>query len=66
MTKLNSSGNFVWARRFAGVENVEVLSIATDPSGNIYTTGRFSGTVDFDPGAGVSNLSSGGLSFNTF
>lgn len=66
VTKLNSSGNFVWARRFAGVENVEVLSIAADPSGNIYTTGRFSGTVDFDPGAGVSNLSSGGVSFNTF
>lgn len=66
VAKLNSSGNFVWARRFAGTEYSEVLSIAADPSGNIYTTGRFSSTIDFDPGTGVANLTSGGTSFNTF
>ncbi|MFM9226193.1 MAG: SBBP repeat-containing protein, partial [Actinomycetota bacterium] len=26
-------------------------SVAVDSSGNVYTIGQFSGTVDFDPGA---------------
>src|SRR5688572_30349247 len=31
--------------------------IATDASGNTYTTGSFSRTVDFDPGPGITELS---------
>ena len=35
-------------------------ALAVDPSGNIYTAGGFSGTVDFNPSdAGVANLTGG-------
>ena len=32
-----------------------------DPSGNVYVTGAFTGTVDFDPGANAANLTATGV-----
>ena len=49
-----------WAKRMGGTEYDNATSIAIDAAGNVYTTGFFSGTADFDPGAGVSNLISAG------
>ncbi len=60
ISKLDASGNFVWAKRMGGTSSDGVSSIAIDSSGNIYTTGSFEGTADFDPGAGVVNLTSVG------
>lgn len=59
--KLNNLGNFEWARSVGGTQNDKGFGISLDGLGNIYTTGVFRSTVDFDPGAGVYNISSSGL-----
>ena len=61
ISKLDASGNFVWAKRMGGANNDQGYSIALDDSGNVYTTGFFQGTADFDPGFGIFNLSGGGM-----
>ncbi|MGE0588003.1 MAG: IPT/TIG domain-containing protein [Cyclobacteriaceae bacterium] len=58
--KLNNTGNFVWARRIGSASSEDADDIATDASDNVLITGSFSGTLDFDPGAGVANLTSVG------
>lgn len=56
ISKLNSSGNFVWIRTFAGDSNGNPMYVLADDEGSVYTTGAFQGTFDFDPGSGVSSL----------
>ncbi len=59
--KLDTNGNFVWARDFgAGSLENRGYSIILDATGNVYTTGYFEGTIDFDPGAGTANLTASG------
>jgi hypothetical protein len=60
VSKLDSSGNLVWAKVFGGTTNEQGFSISVDNSGNVYTTGFFRGTADFDPGVGVTNLTAVG------
>ncbi|MCI0527482.1 MAG: SBBP repeat-containing protein, partial [Nitrospira sp.] len=62
ISKLDSTGNFVSAQRLGGGGFDQGLSIVVDGSGNVYTTGSFDGTADFDPGSGTSNLTSAGFS----
>jgi gliding motility-associated-like protein len=38
----------------------EVLGLSVDKQNNIYITGEFQGTIDFDPSAGVKNVTSVG------
>jgi len=54
--KIDASGNLVWAKHMAGSINGEGFSMATDDLSNVYIIGYFRGTVDFDPGAGATSL----------
>ncbi len=59
--KLNTNGDFVWAKNMGGAGSDAGLSITLDKENHICTTGGFNQTVDFDPGAGNFDLSSSGL-----
>ena len=47
--------NLAFAFGLGNAQNQTVDDIAVDPAGNTYVTGRFQGTVDFDPGPNVQN-----------
>ncbi len=49
------------AVRLGGTGFDQVADLAADPDGSVYVTGTFSGSVDFDPGSGVTVLTSIGL-----
>ncbi len=53
------TGDFV----FAATQGDNAVAIVTDSAGNVYSTGKFSGTTDFDPGPGVVNLTESQNSF---
>lgn len=53
--KLDSEGNFLWAISFEQVSSDDLI---IDSLGNVYVTGRYWGTVDFDPGLGTHIYSS--------
>jgi len=59
--KMDSSGNFIWAFKIGGATYYdEARSVCTDASSNIYVSGIFRGTVDFDPGTESHPLTSSG------
>lgn len=66
ISKLDSLGNFVWAGLLTGTSQVWSNDIATDLNDNIYTTGAFDGTADFDPSASVFNLSATAGNYDIF
>ena len=57
VAKLDSSGNWLWAKKAGGAYYDYGYSIATDSSGNCYLSGSFSGTASF---GGINLTSSGG------
>lgn len=66
--KLDKDGHFIWAAQFTGSgsgcggDNERVRGVAVDSNGNVYSTGEFYYTMDFDPGPGTAYLSSSGFS----
>lgn len=60
IAKYDSLGNFIWAKQIGGITDDKGYSIIVDSLENIIITGFFSAVVDFDPNAGVYNLTSAG------
>jgi PKD-like domain/Secretion system C-terminal sorting domain len=61
--KLNSEGDFVWAKAFGGEGNVDNgWGISLDTFNNVLITGSFNETVDFDPGSDQFFISAQGVS----
>ncbi|MEZ4939034.1 MAG: T9SS type A sorting domain-containing protein [Crocinitomicaceae bacterium] len=58
--KLDSDGNLLWVHSFGSVDAEVAFGISMDTTGHVYYSGRFSNTIDFDPGTGVTNLTSVG------
>jgi hypothetical protein len=65
IAKYDNMGNHIWSFVFGNAisaTNHEGWGIDLDNSGNIYLTGSFSNTVDFDPGAGTDSLTASSMS----
>ena len=54
--KLTAGGNSIWAKSMGGTEEDRLTSIAVNAAGNIFATGFFKGSGDFDPNAGTTML----------
>lgn len=57
VSKINSNGVFQWGHTFGSVSGDQGNFVTIDPEGNICVFGIFRQTVDFDPGPGISELS---------
>ncbi|MEC8924176.1 MAG: SBBP repeat-containing protein, partial [Actinomycetota bacterium] len=57
VTKLNSAGAHQWTTTLGGTGAELAYSVAVDGSGNVYTTGYFTGTANF----GAGNVTSAGI-----
>jgi len=65
VTRQDVRGRLLWAKHVGGTGSTSIgthRSLASGWDGSLYLTGFFSGTTDFDPGAGTSLLSALGNS----
>ncbi len=56
LAKYDSVGNLNWAFRLGVKSNRNITDVAVDDLGNVYFSGSFLGTVDFDLGNSVYNI----------
>lgn len=67
VAKINSSGTFLWAKSFGGTSTTAYgHSIAADPSGNVYVTGYFTGTINFNTDGGTEEKTAVGSGSNGY
>jgi len=62
LTKINSDGTYGWTKTLVGTGSNSSSGITLDTNVNIYLTGGFQNTVDFDPGSRRDNKTSLGNS----
>lgn len=59
VSKLTEIGDFVWAYQIGDNSDTyssKVSDVAVDTSGNVFSTGQFTGLVDFDPSTNTYNI----------
>jgi len=56
VAKYRPDQSLAWARALGGSGEQNVQGIAADNAGNVIVAGYFSGTIDLDPGSGVTKL----------
>lgn len=68
LTKIDGNGNYVWSKVVGANAFDRDSSLVTDAGGNVYLTGNFSGTVNFNPGGTADNHTSanGGAEYDIF
>jgi hypothetical protein len=60
LLKLNSAGNYVWAKAFSSTQNeLKTHRVAVDAAGNIFIGGGKRGSVNFGGGALATNAGAG-------
>lgn len=59
--KLDNTGSLMWAKRIGGPMADVAYSLGLDEQNNVYSTGFFWSTVDFDPGPGNFDMTSAAL-----
>ncbi|MDW3651333.1 MAG: T9SS type A sorting domain-containing protein [Bacteroidia bacterium] len=67
--KVDASGNFLWGHNFdlgLFTDSLAGKSIGINGNGDLYLTGLFSGTVDFDPGPNTFNLTANNTNWGDF
>lgn len=60
LIQLNSSGIYQWSKSWGGILTDSIQEVAVDDFSNVYVTGKFRETCDFDPSGGVDNHTAGG------
>lgn len=60
MSKLSSTGTYVWAHHIGGASNDVGNGIAVDANNSVFCTGYFAGSADMDPQASTWSVTSNG------
>ncbi len=64
--KLDTDGNFIWAKSISGTSSIISFDIDVDSSGNVYAGGEWWSTCDFDPGTGTQTKTATNFSADAF
>lgn len=65
-TRWDTNGTMIWVKQIGGTSYDEANDIALNGSGNIFITGSYRNTVDFNPGGGVHSITTTQTSINGY